>query len=166
LEIATSGMVFDGDSRVRVRECVLRFCQGRAHHLGERCRPGYRLFAFVNHGSGRAQNVVGRDSPLLTGEHIAARRPPYRFQDAFPHPAHDARQCQCRHAEGQFRRAVARLHHHANDQLLSADAYKGLVIAYRNGSPVRLTDVTDVIDGAQNTKLAAWMNRVPDSAAP
>jgi multidrug efflux pump len=49
----------------------------------------------------------------------------------------------------------------ANDQLLSADAYKNLVIAYRNGSPVRLSDVADVIDGAQNTKLAAWMNTVP-----
>jgi multidrug efflux pump len=49
----------------------------------------------------------------------------------------------------------------ANDQLVGADAYKGLVIAYRNGSPVRLTDVADVIDGAQNNRLAAWTNTVP-----
>src|SRR5207249_6538183 len=37
----------------------------------------------------------------------------------------------------------------ANDQLQSADAYKNLVIAYRNGSPVRLTDVAKVVEGAQ-----------------
>jgi len=49
----------------------------------------------------------------------------------------------------------------ANDQLQSADSYKNLVIAYRNGSPVRLTDVAQVVDGAQNEKLAAWMNTVP-----
>jgi multidrug efflux pump len=49
----------------------------------------------------------------------------------------------------------------ANDQLQSASAYKDLVIAYRNGSPVRLSDVAEAIDGAENDKLAAWMNRVP-----
>jgi multidrug efflux pump len=49
----------------------------------------------------------------------------------------------------------------ANDQLQTASAYKGLVIAYRNGSPVRLSDVAEAIDGAENDKLAAWMNRVP-----
>jgi multidrug efflux pump len=49
----------------------------------------------------------------------------------------------------------------ANDQLQTADAYKDLVIAYRNGSPVRLRDVAEAIDGAENSKLAAWMNRVP-----
>jgi multidrug efflux pump len=49
----------------------------------------------------------------------------------------------------------------ANDQLQTAGAYKNLVIAYRNGSPVRLSDVAEAIDGAENDKLAAWMNRVP-----
>jgi len=49
----------------------------------------------------------------------------------------------------------------ANDQLQSADSYKNLVIAYRNGSPVRLTDVAEVVSGSQNDKLAAWMNTVP-----
>jgi multidrug efflux pump len=46
----------------------------------------------------------------------------------------------------------------ANDQLESADAYKGLVIAYKNGAPVHLSDVADVVDSAENTKLGAWMN--------
>jgi len=49
----------------------------------------------------------------------------------------------------------------ANDQLQNADAYKKLVIAYRNGSAVRLTDVANVVEGAQNDKLGAWMNTVP-----
>ena len=37
--------------------------------------------------------------------------------------------------------------------------YKAMIVAYRNGSPVRLSDVADVIDGAENTKLAAWANQ-------
>ncbi len=49
----------------------------------------------------------------------------------------------------------------ANDQLMSASGYRNLVIAYRNGSPVRLSDVANAIDGAQNNKLAAWMNLSP-----
>jgi multidrug efflux pump len=49
----------------------------------------------------------------------------------------------------------------ANDQLQSADAYRNLVIAYRNGSAVRLSDVANVVEGAQNDKLGAWMNTVP-----
>jgi multidrug efflux pump len=49
----------------------------------------------------------------------------------------------------------------ANDQLRSADDYRSLVIAYKNGSPIRLTDVADVIDGAENLYLAAWANTAP-----
>ena len=49
----------------------------------------------------------------------------------------------------------------ANDQILSADGYRNLIIAYHNGSPVRLSDVASMVDGAQNTKLAAWMNSEP-----
>ena len=46
----------------------------------------------------------------------------------------------------------------ANDQLLTSDQYQPLVVAYRNGAPVRLSDVADVVDGAENVKQAAWMN--------
>jgi multidrug efflux pump len=49
----------------------------------------------------------------------------------------------------------------ANDQLGSADDYTNLVIAYKDGAPVLLKDVAQVIDGAQNSKLGAWMNTVP-----
>ena len=48
-----------------------------------------------------------------------------------------------------------------NDQLLSGDQYKDVIIAYRNGAPVRLRDVANVIDGAENVKQAAWMNQTP-----
>jgi multidrug efflux pump len=49
----------------------------------------------------------------------------------------------------------------ANDQLLSSEQYKPIVIAYRNGAPVRLSDVANVIDGTENDQLAAWMNLTP-----
>ncbi|HXY15553.1 MAG TPA: multidrug efflux RND transporter permease subunit [Terriglobales bacterium] len=49
----------------------------------------------------------------------------------------------------------------ANDQLLSGDQYRGIVIAYRNGSPVRLSDVATVTDGVENVMQAAWMNLDP-----
>src|SRR5438445_1356407 len=47
----------------------------------------------------------------------------------------------------------------ANDQLKSADEYRSLIIAYRNGSPIRLSDVADTVDGAENSRLAAWANQ-------
>ena len=46
----------------------------------------------------------------------------------------------------------------ANDQLQSAAEYKKVVVAYRNGAPVYLSNVADVIEDAENTRLAAWMN--------
>jgi multidrug efflux pump len=49
----------------------------------------------------------------------------------------------------------------ANDQLLSSGEYKSIVLAYKNGAPVRLSDVADVIDGVENVKQAAWMNGKP-----
>src|SRR5438034_1275399 len=49
----------------------------------------------------------------------------------------------------------------ANDQLLSSSDYAPLIIAYRNGSPVKLTDVAGVSDDAENVNQAAWMNSTP-----
>jgi len=49
----------------------------------------------------------------------------------------------------------------ANDQLLSSEQYEPIVIAYRNGAPVLLSDVASVVDGAENVKQAAWMNTTP-----
>nr|MDA8253311.1 MdtB/MuxB family multidrug efflux RND transporter permease subunit [Rhodospirillales bacterium] len=49
----------------------------------------------------------------------------------------------------------------ANDQLTSAAQYRRIIIAYRNGAPVHLSDVADIVEGAENTQLAAWANRTP-----
>jgi multidrug efflux pump len=49
----------------------------------------------------------------------------------------------------------------ANDQLKSSDEYRQLIIAYRNGAPVRVQDVADAVDGAENSRLAAWANATP-----
>ena len=49
----------------------------------------------------------------------------------------------------------------ANDQIESPDAYKSIIVAYKNGSPVRLSDVAEVKQGAENTYLAGWVNSAP-----
>src|SRR5580704_14564547 len=49
----------------------------------------------------------------------------------------------------------------ANDQLLSSADYRPLVVAYRNGAPVVLSDIATVVDGAENIRQAAWMNESP-----
>ena len=49
----------------------------------------------------------------------------------------------------------------ANDQLVTSDDYRKVVVAYRNGAPVMLTDVAQVVDGIENNKQAAWMNETP-----
>jgi multidrug efflux pump len=49
----------------------------------------------------------------------------------------------------------------ANDQLLSSEQYRPLVVAYKNGAPVHLSDIANVIDDTENVKQAAWMNEVP-----
>src|SRR6266536_2605385 len=49
----------------------------------------------------------------------------------------------------------------ANDQLTSSKQYNQVVIAYRNGAPVRLSDIATAVDSAENVKQAAWMNTTP-----
>jgi multidrug efflux pump len=49
----------------------------------------------------------------------------------------------------------------ANDQLLSSEDYKPVIVAYRNGAAVRTSDVATVVDAAENSQQAAWMDRQP-----
>ncbi|MFO1371458.1 MAG: efflux RND transporter permease subunit, partial [Candidatus Competibacteraceae bacterium] len=49
----------------------------------------------------------------------------------------------------------------ANDQLKSAADYRHLIITYKNGASVRIADIADVVEGAENTRLAAWANQSP-----
>ena len=46
----------------------------------------------------------------------------------------------------------------ANDQLVSPEQYANLILAYSNGAPLRLKDVAQIVDGAENERLAAWAN--------
>ena len=48
-----------------------------------------------------------------------------------------------------------------NDQIRSADEYGNIIVAYRNGSPVRMKDVATLVAGAENAKLGGWMNNTP-----
>ena len=49
----------------------------------------------------------------------------------------------------------------ANDQIKAPEEYKRIVVAYLNGAPIRLSDVADVVDDAENVHLAAWANHDP-----
>ncbi|MGA3046718.1 MAG: efflux RND transporter permease subunit [Terracidiphilus sp.] len=49
----------------------------------------------------------------------------------------------------------------SNDQLVTSKDYQKVVVAYRNGAPVMLTDVAKIVDGIENNKQAAWMNHTP-----
>ena len=49
----------------------------------------------------------------------------------------------------------------ANDQLLSSEGYRSIIVAFRNGAPVRLSDVATAIDSAENVRQAAWANKQP-----
>jgi multidrug efflux pump len=49
----------------------------------------------------------------------------------------------------------------ANDQLSTSSQYRGVVVAYKDGAPVRLSDVATAVDSAENIKQAAWMNLTP-----
>ncbi|NEX62217.1 efflux RND transporter permease subunit [Noviherbaspirillum galbum] len=64
-------------------------------------------------------------------------------------------------AKGNFDGPTRAFSINANDQLLTVDDYKNLVIAYRNGAPVRLSNVARVVESAENVKLAAWAGTKP-----
>jgi multidrug efflux pump len=63
--------------------------------------------------------------------------------------------------KGNFDGPAQDLTINANDQLTDADQYRSLIVAYRNGGPVRLSDVATIVRGPENTKLGAWANTTP-----
>jgi multidrug efflux pump len=64
-------------------------------------------------------------------------------------------------AKGNFDGSQLSYQINANDQLTTSAQYNKLVVAYRNGAPVMLSDVAKAVDGAENNKEAAWMNDTP-----
>ena len=64
-------------------------------------------------------------------------------------------------AKGSFDGPTRSYTINANDQLLTVADYENLIVSYRNGAPVRLSDVAKVVNGAENSRLAAWANDKP-----
>jgi multidrug efflux pump len=64
-------------------------------------------------------------------------------------------------AKGSFDGPARSYAINANDQLLTVGDYQALIVAYRNGAPVRLQDIAQVVDSAENLRLAAWANETP-----
>ena len=64
-------------------------------------------------------------------------------------------------AKGSFDGPTRAYTINANDQLLAAVDYKSLIVAFKNGAPVRLSDVAQVVDSAENVKLGAWAGLKP-----
>jgi len=64
-------------------------------------------------------------------------------------------------AKGSFDGAARAYAINANDQLVTVDDYRRLIVAYKNGAPVRLSDIAQVVDSAENLRLAAWASETP-----
>jgi multidrug efflux pump len=64
-------------------------------------------------------------------------------------------------AKGNFDGKYQAYQINGNDQLLTSKDYQSLIIAYRNGAPVMLSDVAKVVDDVENSKQAAWKNNIP-----
>ncbi|HET7286182.1 MAG TPA: efflux RND transporter permease subunit, partial [Pyrinomonadaceae bacterium] len=64
-------------------------------------------------------------------------------------------------AKGNFDGPTQSYQIDANDQIVSDSDYKKIIVAYRNGAPIVLSDVASVVNGAENVRQAAWMNNVP-----
>jgi multidrug efflux pump len=64
-------------------------------------------------------------------------------------------------AKGTFDGEAQNYQINANDQLLSGGDYRDVLVAYKNGAPVILSDVANISDGVENTRLAGWMNQSP-----
>ncbi|CAN7388679.1 multidrug efflux RND transporter permease subunit [Caulobacter sp. LjRoot300] len=64
-------------------------------------------------------------------------------------------------AKGSFDGPTRAYTINANDQLLTVDDYSNLIVTYKNGAPIRLRDIAQVVQSAENTRLGAWANETP-----
>ena len=60
--------------------------------------------------------------------------------------------------KGSFDGAAQSFTVHSNDQILTAEPWKDIVVAYRNGSPIRISDIGQAVDAPENTRIASWQN--------
>ena len=108
-----------------------------------RCRSG-------EHQWGQRPAVRIRPIPRVGGLWLDVGRSPFRGGCR-------QRESGQRRFDGPRRASII----NATDQLFAGKDYKALIVAYRNGAPVRLSEVAEVIDDVENTKQAAWMNETP-----
>jgi len=64
-------------------------------------------------------------------------------------------------AKGSFDGPTRSYTINANDQLLTAADYSSLIVSYKNNAPIRLSDIAQVVDSAENTRLGAWAGETP-----
>ena len=64
-------------------------------------------------------------------------------------------------AKGSFDGPTRSYTINANDQLLSVDDYRNLIVTYKDGAPIRLSDIGQVVESAENTRLGAWADATP-----
>jgi multidrug efflux pump len=64
-------------------------------------------------------------------------------------------------AKGSFDGPTRAYTINANDQLLTVEDYSGLIVSYKDGAPIRLRDIAQVVQSAENTRLGAWANETP-----
>ena len=64
-------------------------------------------------------------------------------------------------AKGSFDGPTRSYTINANDQLLTVEDYSSLIVSYKNGAPIRLRDIAQVVQSAENTRLGAWANATP-----
>src|SRR6266436_4693686 len=64
-------------------------------------------------------------------------------------------------AKGTFDGEAQNYQINSNDQLLAGDDYRDVIVAYKNGAPITLSDVSKISDGVENVRLAGWMNQTP-----
>ena len=75
--------------------------------------------------------------------------------------AHHHLQQQFQRAQGQLRRRRPVLHHQRQRPAAERRRLRNIVVAYKNGAPVHLSDVATVVQGAENNKLSSWANKTP-----
>jgi len=131
-------------------------------------RPLYEVQNIVDQGlAGKLAQVSGVGLVSLSG----GQRPAVRIQANIPELAARGLSMEtlrsaisaanANGAKGSFDGPTRSWSIDANDQLNSAADYRSLVVAYKNGEPIRLSDVATIIDGSENVRLGAWMNNQP-----
>ena len=115
-----------------------------------------RLAQKISQVSGRRPGHARRAGSGRRCASRPTRRRWPRTASASTRCARRSRAANANSAKGSFDGPTRAYTINANDQLLTADDYQNLIVAYRNGAPVRLVDVAQVVESAENVRLGAW----------